>query len=73
MSISELQVQTALKEITDPNTGKDFVSSRSAKNIKIEGAAIAVDIELGYLARSLHAGRPRRTKPFEAGLLPGEG
>jgi tRNA 5-methylaminomethyl-2-thiouridine biosynthesis bifunctional protein len=25
------------------------------------------------LARSLHAGRPRRTKPFEAGLLPGEG
>ena len=52
MSISELQVQTALKEITDPNTGKDFVSSRSAKNIKVDGAEIAVDIELGYPAKS---------------------
>ena len=52
MSISELQVQTALKEITDPNTGKDFVSTRSAKNIKIEGANISVDIELGYPAKS---------------------
>ncbi|MBA3903394.1 MAG: iron-sulfur cluster carrier protein ApbC [Rhodocyclaceae bacterium] len=52
MSISELQVQTALKEITDPNTGKDFVSTRCAKNIKIEGANISVDIELGYPAKS---------------------
>ncbi len=52
MSISELQIQTALKEITDPNTGKDFVSSRSAKNIKIDGADVSVDVELGYPAKS---------------------
>ena len=52
MSISELQVQTALREITDPNTGKDLVSSRSAKNIKVEGGDISVDIELGYPAKS---------------------
>jgi ATP-binding protein involved in chromosome partitioning len=52
MSISELQVQTALKEVTDPNTGKDYVSTRCAKNIKIDGADIAVDIELGYPAKS---------------------
>ena len=43
MSISELQVQTALKEITDPNTGKDFISTRSARNIKVDGADIAVE------------------------------
>ncbi|MCC6878910.1 MAG: iron-sulfur cluster assembly protein, partial [Rhodocyclaceae bacterium] len=43
MSLSELQVQTALKEITDPNTGKDYVSSRCAKNIKIDGGNISLD------------------------------
>jgi ATP-binding protein involved in chromosome partitioning len=52
MSISELQIQTALKEIVDPNTGKDFVATRAAKNIKISGADVAVDIELGYPAKS---------------------
>ncbi len=52
MSISELQVQTALKEIADPNTGKDFVSAKAAKNIKVSGADVSVDIELGYPAKS---------------------
>ncbi|HET8609074.1 MAG TPA: iron-sulfur cluster carrier protein ApbC [Burkholderiales bacterium] len=53
MAISELQVQTALKEITDPNTGKDFMSSKSARNIRIDGADVAVDILLGYPAKSV--------------------
>ncbi len=53
MAISELQVQTALKEITDPNTGKDFISSKSARNIRIDGADVAVDILLGYPAKSV--------------------
>ncbi|MFA7281406.1 MAG: iron-sulfur cluster carrier protein ApbC [Sterolibacterium sp.] len=52
MSISEQQVQSVLKEIVDPNTGKDFVSSRTARNIKITGADVALDIELGYPAKS---------------------
>ena len=52
MSISELQVQTALKEVVDPNTGKDLVTGKAAKNIKVDGADIAVDIELGYPAKS---------------------
>ena len=52
MSISEQQIQSALKEIVDPNTGKDFISSRGAKNIRISGSDIALDIELGYPAKS---------------------
>ncbi|MBI5920330.1 MAG: iron-sulfur cluster carrier protein ApbC [Betaproteobacteria bacterium] len=52
MSISEQQVQSVLKEVVDPNTGKDFVSSRAARNIKITGADVALDIELGYPAKS---------------------
>ena len=52
MSVSELQVQTALKEITDPNTGKDFVATKSARNVKVNGAEVSVDIELGYPAKT---------------------
>ena len=52
MSISELQVQTALKEVVDANTGKDIVTSRAAKNIKIAGSDVSLDVELGYPAKS---------------------
>ncbi len=52
MSISELQVQTALKEVVDANTGKDLVTSRAAKNIKVAGSDVSVDVELGYPAKT---------------------
>ncbi len=52
MSLTEQSIQTALQAIVDPNTGKDLVASRSAKNIKINGADVAVDVELGYPAKS---------------------
>ena len=52
MPVSELQVQTALKELVDPNTHKDYVSTKSARNIKIDGTAVSVDILLGYPAQS---------------------
>jgi len=55
MSLSELQIQTALKEITDPNTGKDFVTSKSARNIRIDGNNVALDVVLGYPAKSVAA------------------
>ena len=52
MSVSELQVQTALKEITDPNTQKDFIATKSARNIKLAGGDVSLDIELGYPAKT---------------------
>lgn len=52
MAVSELQVQTALKELVDPNTHKDYVSTKSARNIKIDGGAVSVDILLSYPAQS---------------------
>jgi len=52
MAIAESDVQNALREITDPNTGKDFISSKSAKNIKVDGNNISIDIVLGYPANS---------------------
>jgi ATP-binding protein involved in chromosome partitioning len=52
MTISELSVQTALKELSDPNTGKDYVSTKSARNIRIDGNDVALEIVLGYPAKS---------------------
>ena len=52
MSLTELQIQTALQQVVDPNTGKDLVTSRSAKNIKLDGADVSLDVELGYPAKS---------------------
>ncbi|MCX7893520.1 MAG: iron-sulfur cluster carrier protein ApbC [Burkholderiales bacterium] len=52
MPISEADVQTALKEVVDPNSGKDFVTQKSVKNVKVAGADVSLDIELGYPAKS---------------------
>lgn len=53
MAISELQVQSALKEIIDPNTGKDYVTSREVGDIRISSNNVSLDIVLSYPAKSL--------------------
>ena len=52
MSITQEQVHSALKEVIDPNTGKDFFATKSAKNIRVEGDKVALEIELGYPAKT---------------------
>ena len=52
MSFTEQQIKAALATAVDPNTGKDFVSGKAFKNLKIDGADVAFDIELGYPART---------------------
>jgi ATP-binding protein involved in chromosome partitioning len=45
---TEAQLSAALQAVIDPNTGRDFVSTRQLKNLKIEGGDVAFDVELGY-------------------------
>ena len=52
MSITIDAVKAVLAGVIDPNTGKDLVSSRSARNIQVEGNNVAFDVELGYPAKS---------------------
>lgn len=52
MAVTMDAVQTALKNLIDPNTKKDFVTTRSAKNIRIEDGKVSLDIELGYPAKT---------------------
>jgi ATP-binding protein involved in chromosome partitioning len=54
MSVSDSAVQAALRTIVDPNTGKDLLSTRSARNIKVAGNDVSLDIELGYPGKSQH-------------------
>ncbi|MEI8385253.1 MAG: iron-sulfur cluster carrier protein ApbC [Nitrosomonadaceae bacterium] len=53
MVISEQQVQSVLSEITDLSTGKDYVKGKEARNIRIDGCNVALDIVLGYPAKSV--------------------
>jgi ATP-binding protein involved in chromosome partitioning len=43
---------TALQAVVDPETGRDYVSTKQLKNLKVEGGDVAFDVELGYPARS---------------------
>ena len=52
MAVTESQVLDALKALTDPNTRKDYVSTKSARNVKVDGDKVSVDIQLGYPAKS---------------------
>ncbi len=64
MPLTESQVQDALRSIVDPNTGKDLLSTRSARNLRISGDDVSLDIELGYPGRSQH--EPIRRQVTEA-------
>ncbi|WOP14886.1 iron-sulfur cluster carrier protein ApbC [Ottowia sp. SB7-C50] len=52
MSIQEQDVLQAVAAVIDPNTGKDFVSTRQLKNLQVSGGDVAFDVELGYPAKS---------------------
>ena len=52
MAITEAAVTEALKTVIDPNTDRNLVDSRSARNIRVTDNDVAVDVELGYPALS---------------------
>ena len=52
MSLTEQHVREALSRVVDPNTGKDFVSGKAVRNLRLSGNDVAFDIELGYPAKT---------------------
>ena len=62
MTVTEQQLMDALKSVVDPNTGRDFVSSKAIKNMSIAGGDVTFDLELGYPAKS-------QTPGFRAALI----
>ena len=46
------QILQAISTVVDPNTGKDFATSKSIKNLQISGDDVSFDVEVGYPAKS---------------------
>jgi len=51
-SLTQDSIQTALKGVIDPNTGRDLITTRSVRNIRIEGGDVSLEVELAYPAQS---------------------
>jgi ATP-binding protein involved in chromosome partitioning len=52
MPVQEPALLDALRRVVDPETGRDFVSTKQLRNLRIEGGQVAFDVELGYPAKS---------------------
>ena len=53
MAPSEQDILAALSELIDPVTGRNYVESKSVKNVKVEGGRVTLDVVLGYPARGV--------------------
>jgi len=54
MAADNQALLAALQTVTDPNTGKDFVSTKAIKNLQVQDGDVSFDLELGYPAKSQH-------------------
>jgi ATP-binding protein involved in chromosome partitioning len=52
MAVNEAALLEALKAVVDPNTGRDFVSTKQLKNLRVSDGDVSFDVELGYPAAS---------------------
>ena len=70
MALEKDSILQALQAVIDPNTGKDFVSTKAVKNLSVSDADVAFDVELGYPAKSQLAGL-RKTLIAAVKAVPG--
>ena len=70
---TEADVQAALKGVTDPNTGRDFVTGKSVKKVTVTGDDVAVELALGYPAKSQHETLKKLVQDARGATLPGAG
>lgn len=49
--VSQLQVETALKEVIDPYLEQDLVTAKAVKSVRIDGGRVTVEVVLGYPAK----------------------
>ncbi|MGZ5155783.1 MAG: iron-sulfur cluster assembly protein, partial [Caldimonas sp.] len=50
MPIQSSDLLQALQAVVDPETGRDFVSTKQLRNLRVAGGDVAFDVELGYPA-----------------------
>ena len=52
MAVDSQALLTALQAVIDPNTGRDFVTTKALKNLQATDGDVSFDVELGYPAKS---------------------
>ncbi|MBV5297710.1 MAG: iron-sulfur cluster carrier protein ApbC [Rhodoferax sp.] len=52
MTVTQQSILTALQQVVNPNTGRDFVSTKAIKNLTISDGDVVFEVELGYPANS---------------------
>ena len=52
MPVDQQALMQALQAVQDPNTGRDFVSTKALKNLQVQDGEVSFDVELGYPAKS---------------------
>ena len=53
-AVTQAQVEDAIKNYIDPYLHKDLVSTKSIKNIKVDGDKVSLDVNLGFPAKGYH-------------------
>ncbi|MHB1585801.1 MAG: iron-sulfur cluster carrier protein ApbC [Acidiferrobacteraceae bacterium] len=61
-SVSQLQVETALKEVVDPYLETDLVSAKCIKSITVDGDRVVVQVVLGYPAKGAIAAQAEKLR-----------
>ena len=54
MNITNELILEKLKTVIDPDSGVDYVTQKSVKNVTVNGHQVQIDIQLGYPAASQH-------------------
>ena len=72
MAITEADIQARLRTLIDPITGKDFVSGKAVKQVRVDGADAVIDIQLAYPAKTQHDAQ-RKLIVDAVAALPGAG
>ena len=70
MTLTQTQVEEAVKQVIDPNTDRDLVSSKALKNVAIENGSVSLDFSLGYPAKSWSSELAQQLKE-KVSALPG--
>ena len=69
-TLTERAVTEALQGVPNPDTGKDFVTTRCLRNLTVDGGAVRFEVELGYPVAS-HAAAIRDLLTRAVRALPG--
>ena len=56
MAVTEQALLEALKQVVDPLTGTDFVSTKAVRKVQISPELVRFDLEIGYPAKSHEEG-----------------